>query len=55
MGFPLGLIKKSGVALSTKNDPIISVEANAFSIEMISYLQDIDKLKNSFYAASVED
>ncbi len=46
MGFPLGPInKKSGVALSTKNDPILSIEANAFRIEIISSLQDIDLLK----------
>ena len=46
MGFPLGLInKKSGVALSKKNDPIFSVEANAYRIKRSSSLEDIDHLK----------
>ena len=46
MGFPLGLInKKSGVAFSKKNDPILSVEAKASSMDTISSLEDIDQLK----------
>ena len=46
MGFPLGLInKKSGVALSKKNDPILSVEAKASRMDSISSLEDIDQLK----------
>ena len=48
MGFPLGLInKKSGVALSKKNDPILSVEAKASRMDRISALEDIDQLKGS--------
>ena len=44
-GFPLGLIiKKSAVALSKKNDHILSVEANASSMERISSLEDIYQL-----------
>ena len=46
MGFPLGLTnKKSGVALSKKNDPILSVEAKASRMDRISSLEDIDQLK----------
>ena len=46
MGFPLGFInKKSGVELSKKNDPILSVEANASRMDRISSLEDIDQLK----------
>ena len=47
MGFPLGLInKKSGVALSKKNDPILSVEAKASRMDRISSLEEIDQLNN---------
>ena len=46
LGFPLGLInKKSLVALSKKNDPILSVEANASRMERIFSLEDIYQLK----------
>ena len=49
MGFPLGLInKKSGVALSKKNDPILSVEANASRMDRISSLEDIDQIKTIY-------
>ena len=41
LGFPLGLInKKLGVALSKKNDPILSLEANDSSVERICSLGD---------------
>jgi len=47
MGFPLGLInKKSGAALSKKNDPILSVEAKASRMDRISSLEEIDQLNN---------
>ena len=46
MGFPLGLInKKSGVALSKKNDQILSVEAKSSRIVTISSSEGIDQLK----------
>ena len=46
LGFPLGLInKKLGVALSKKNDHILSVEANPSRMERIFSLEDIYQLK----------